>query len=129
MGHKFSPSELALYRAVDEVLHYVWDPIGVSSSPYARDEYRGYLPEVYAMLKNNWDANSIANCLFRMATETMGLTGNREHHLNSARVLLEWKNFFDKFQADANRFVEVDQLSQRQVSAEEVRSQFKGELN
>lgn len=107
MGHKFHPSELALYRAIDEALHYVWDPIGVAGCPQARDEYRGYLPEVYALLKNDGDANSIANYLFQVATENMGLTGNREHDLKSARVLMEWKTLFDSSQEAANRAIEI----------------------
>ena len=28
MGSKLSPHDMRLYRAVDEVLHYVWNPIG-----------------------------------------------------------------------------------------------------
>jgi hypothetical protein len=30
-----------LYRMVDEILHYVWDPIGVAGEARARDEYNG----------------------------------------------------------------------------------------
>ncbi len=40
MGRKLTDTELELYRRVDEVLYYVWDPIGVASSPAAH----GYLP-------------------------------------------------------------------------------------
>lgn len=39
MGQKLSAPHLALYRAVDEVLHYVWDLIGASAFPQARNEY------------------------------------------------------------------------------------------
>ena len=53
MGEKLSPEQTELYRATDEVLHYIWDPIGVSGSPYARDEYWGYLPKVFKMLVND----------------------------------------------------------------------------
>jgi hypothetical protein len=35
-----------LRRRVDEVLYYIWDPIGVSDQPYARGEYEGYVPKV-----------------------------------------------------------------------------------
>jgi hypothetical protein len=52
MGQKLADSELELYRSVDEVLCYVWDLIGVAYSPAARDEYHGYLPEVFAMLQD-----------------------------------------------------------------------------
>lgn len=39
MGHKLSQADMDLYRAVDEVLHFIWDPIGVRGFPEARDEY------------------------------------------------------------------------------------------
>lgn len=49
MGKQLSPFERELYQRVDEVLHYVWDPIGVSDAPEARDEYFSYLPIVFGM--------------------------------------------------------------------------------
>jgi hypothetical protein len=39
MGRKLSPEQNELYKRVDEVLHYVWDSIGVAGEPHARDEY------------------------------------------------------------------------------------------
>lgn len=91
MGKKLSPPELALYRAVDEVLHYVWDPIGVSSVPQARDEYHGYLPLVFDMVRKGDSASDIACHLSRIATERMGLSEKHAHDLKVAHVLLEWK--------------------------------------
>ncbi len=38
MGQRLSPEDMAPYRAIDEVLHYIWDPIGISDAPEARDE-------------------------------------------------------------------------------------------
>ena len=41
-----------VFRArVDEVLHYLWDPIGVSGVPAARDEYESYAGVVFSMVK------------------------------------------------------------------------------
>jgi hypothetical protein len=42
-GRKLADSALELYKRVNEVLHYVWDPIGVAYSPAARDEYQRYI--------------------------------------------------------------------------------------
>jgi hypothetical protein len=50
MGWKLVDTELELYRRVDEVLYYRWDPIGVAPSLVTRDEYQGYLPKVFTML-------------------------------------------------------------------------------
>jgi hypothetical protein len=53
------------------VLHYLWDPIGVAGIPEARDEYYGYLPQVFNLLKANAGADEIANYLFEVATRSM----------------------------------------------------------
>ncbi len=47
MGQELSPKENELYRRTHEVLHYIWDPVGVSDEPRARDEYQGYLPQFF----------------------------------------------------------------------------------
>lgn len=91
MGEKLTPPELALYRAVDEVLHYVWDPIGVAGAPEARNEYYGYLPSVYDLVKNDGEAAAIALYLTEVAVERMGLSQNLEHDLKVARLLIRWK--------------------------------------
>jgi hypothetical protein len=91
MGQKLSAPDLALYRAVDEVLHYVWDPIGVSAVPQARDEYHGYLPQVFGMLRDGEDESTIAAYLTSVRTERMGLSSRPDHDREVARVLLDWK--------------------------------------
>lgn len=40
-----------LERRVDEVLFYIWDPIGVNSYVSARAEYRSYIPQVLIELE------------------------------------------------------------------------------
>ena len=91
MGQKLSASDMALYRAVDEVLHYVWDPIGVSDVPQARDEYHSYLPQVFGLLRAGADEHAIASYLGNVSTERMGLNGNVEHDRRIARILLDWQ--------------------------------------
>jgi hypothetical protein len=39
MGSKMTEPDLTLYQMVDEVLYYLWDPIGVANSAGPRDEY------------------------------------------------------------------------------------------
>ena len=92
------PQELELYRAVDEVLQYTWDPIGVSSIPQARGEYHGYLPQVYGLLGGGADENAIAAYLTKVTTEQMGLSEKPSHDLEVAKILIDWKNFIvEKF--------------------------------
>ncbi|MET3555842.1 hypothetical protein ABIC50_005787 [Burkholderia sp. 567] len=73
MGRKWTKIELELCRRVDEVLYYVWAPIGVAHSPAARDEYQGYLPKVFAMLQARAGASSMA--LLESAKALAGIAG------------------------------------------------------
>jgi hypothetical protein len=91
MGRKLSPEDMALYRAVDEVLHYLWDPIGINSVPQARDEYHGYLPKVFGMLREGADESQIAAYLTTVTIERMGLSPRTNHDRDVARILLDWK--------------------------------------
>jgi hypothetical protein len=91
MGQKLSPADMELYRRVDEVLHYVWDPIGVAGNPMARDEYDGYLPHVFGILKENGGAEEIARYLGKVEVDRMGLKENVDGNKEVAQALLEWR--------------------------------------
>jgi hypothetical protein len=91
MGSKLQPLDEELYRRTDEVLHYIWDPIGVSRAPEARDEYYSYLPQIFGLLKTNANADRIAMHLTEIATTSMDLTQNRKHDLEVAELLLHWQ--------------------------------------
>jgi len=95
MGARGSPMDRELYKRVDEVLHYVWDPIGVSGIPEARDEYNMYLPRVFALLKESANEERIADYLGTITTESMGLSAKREHDIAVARLLIDWKETID----------------------------------
>lgn len=73
MGSKLKPADEELYRRTDEVLHYLWDPIGVAGYPGARDEYYGYLATVFNLLKTDAGADKIAAYLAQVASEHMEL--------------------------------------------------------
>ena len=59
---------------VSEILYHVWDPIGVSGVPQARDEYDSYVPLVVQMLMEGKKKEEIARHLHRIEGETMGLS-------------------------------------------------------
>jgi hypothetical protein len=90
MGKKLPPKELALYKAIDEILWRDWDPIGVSGTDGARDEYQMYLPQVYQLALAG-DRAKIADYLFTVAVERMGLTTQRNQHLAAADKILAAK--------------------------------------
>jgi hypothetical protein len=91
MGHKLSTYQKDVFRYCNEVLHYVWDPIGVSTCPQARDEYDSYVPGVVSMLFSGASASVIANHLTQITTGSMGLSARHQHDLEVAELLIEWR--------------------------------------
>ena len=96
MGTKLISKDAELYQAVDEVLHYIWDPIGISDVQRARDEYHSYLPQVFELLCQGAAPESIASYLGKMTTESMGLSVNAKHDLRVAGLLIDWKEAIDE---------------------------------
>ena len=82
--------QIELYKKVDEILWNDWDPIGVNDIA-PRDEYQSYVPEIFSMLIHNKTENEIADCLYKIETETIGVMGSREHCLKIARKLTKEK--------------------------------------
>ena len=93
MEQSLTNREADLYKRCDEVLHYIWDPIGVSRSPGARDEYYSYLPHVFARVRDNAEPEEIAEYLTEVVTLRMELRANPEHALTVAEVLLDWREW------------------------------------
>jgi hypothetical protein len=72
-------------------LHYIWDPIGISEAPGARDEYRNYLPKVYQISCNENSNEAIVEYLLKIELGSMGLKPNREKAIRVAEILNEYK--------------------------------------
>ncbi len=90
MNRKLSAYEKKVFRYCGEVMHYVWDPIGIAGTPQARDEYDSYVPSVVSLLLSDAKAESIAAHLTRLTTDPMGMSPNRQRDLETAELLLEW---------------------------------------
>ena len=54
---------------VGEVLHYVWDPIGVAGVPQARGEYDAFVDGVVSLLESGAVGELIRDHLIRIAEE------------------------------------------------------------
>jgi hypothetical protein len=91
MGTKLSPQDNELCQRIDEVLHYIWDPIGVRTEPNARDEYESYLPHVFSMVKHGVSAAALARHLQEITTGRMGLSSVETHDLEVAQLILDWQ--------------------------------------
>lgn len=88
MGQKLPPQEMKLYKQVDEALHYLWDPIGVAGIPQARDEYHGYLPQVFKLVLEEHKVIDIAEYLIKIERESMGMTPDTKKAKEVAEKLL-----------------------------------------
>ncbi len=85
-----------LRKRVDEVLFYVWDPIGVAEEPFARAEYEEYVPRVLELLNAN-DTAGIANYLAETELTTMGLSrADTEKCQRVAELLLVHKEAIEE---------------------------------
>ena len=80
--------QLELYKRIDEILWRDWDPIGVSDSEAARDEYHSYLPKVFRMALEDASQQEIAKYLFLNETKSMGMDGDMQRCLNIATLVL-----------------------------------------
>ncbi len=80
-----------LTNRVDEVLYYLWDPIGVSNEPCARGEYSSYaLSIVSSVIAEN--KNDIVEKLTKIESELMGLTANKAKNAEIAERLIQYKH-------------------------------------
>jgi hypothetical protein len=93
MGIKLSPRETELYRRCEEILHYIWDPIGVAGVPAARKEYHSYVPQVFALVRDRAEPKTIENYLAGIEERQMGQKANFERDLAVVKILLEWREW------------------------------------
>ena len=91
MHDELDQKEKELYKRVDEVLHYVWDPIGIYNCPEARDEYYSYIPQVFSMLKNSKTKSEISAHLSNLTKDQIGLDPDKKHIEKVVDLLIEWK--------------------------------------
>lgn len=96
MSSRLEAKEKQLYVRVDEVLHYIWDPIGVAAVPQARDEYHMYLPQVLSLLKAGRSAEEIATYLDQIVSERMELPTSHQQSLEVALLLIEWQEAIEQ---------------------------------
>lgn len=80
-----------LYNIIDKILWEDWDPIGVNNCPEARNEYHGYIPEIFSLILNNVPAEKISSKLYSFATERMGLSNNKNNCLVVANKIISEK--------------------------------------
>ena len=68
-----------LYKQIDEILWHDWDPIGINDKENIRDEYYGYIPQIFSLKIQGVDKNKIAEYLYEMETVNIGTDGNKQN--------------------------------------------------
>jgi hypothetical protein len=96
MNNPQLPFEQELYQRIDEVLHYLWDPIGVAREPFARDEYAAYVPEVFAIVVEGGSEQKLMGYLLQVEGDAMGLAARPSHARRIAEMLVEWRDVLEQ---------------------------------
>ena len=84
--------EKQLYKSIDEILFYLWDPLDCKEIPAARDEYRSYVPRVFDLLLSDANEKEIVKYLSSLETNSMGRSVASLNPINIARILIEAKD-------------------------------------
>lgn len=79
--------DFLLYKKIDDILWFDWDPIGINDIA-PRDEYQCYVPEILGLVKAKADRQEIANRLYKLETDNMGMAGTIEDCLTIADKIL-----------------------------------------
>jgi hypothetical protein len=82
-----------LFTRIDEILHYLWDPIGISNEPAARDEYASYAPQILSMLKANMGLKDISKKLNGFAHIEAGVDADRMNNDTVAEILINYYEY------------------------------------
>lgn len=87
-----------LKQRVDEILFYVWDPLGVAPKTELRTEYESYVPGILSMVEKEADAKAIANKLKEIVRTKMGRTGFAESSDKAGEILVAWRDQFKEME-------------------------------
>ena len=75
--------------SIRDMLMNEWDPIGVAQFAEAQNEYDGYVAEVDVLVAGKASQADIFAHLWKMETDIMGLTGDRQKTESIAKQLFQ----------------------------------------
>lgn len=88
--------EPELLQRVDEVLYYLWDPLGVAREPLSRQEYSAFVSDVFAALLDDADEQRLMELLLLLETEFLGLAPRPSQARRIAEVLVDWRALLEQ---------------------------------
>ncbi|MHC4558880.1 MAG: hypothetical protein ACYS80_16435 [Planctomycetota bacterium] len=77
-----------MLKHIDEVLFYIWDPIGVSPDPYVRAEYTSHAAVVRSILEQSDTIEPISEHLASIVKNYMEIEPDKKQCDYTAEVLL-----------------------------------------
>ena len=83
----------ALSRAIDEVLHYLWDPMGVAGIPESRAAYTSYVPELLDLLQAQAPRRLLAAYLTQIAWNPIGVLTSEQTLDRTLDALIAWRDY------------------------------------
>jgi hypothetical protein len=89
--NKITNQEKELIKRINEVLFYVWDPVGVYTEPEARDEYDSYVPQVFSLLKQSNPSENLKKYLFDIAKKEIASEITEDNLKKVVELLINWK--------------------------------------
>jgi len=89
--NKITNQEKELIKRINEVLFYVWDPIGVYTEPEARDEYDSYVLQVFSILKQSNPSENLKKYLFDIAKKEIVSEVTEDNLKKVVELLINWK--------------------------------------
>jgi hypothetical protein len=80
------------HAGIRRILLHDWDPIGVTDTAEAQDEYDSYIGKIYGMLIRHEPRHKLVEHLWLIETEYMGLFGNRQRTEATVDRLLSFRD-------------------------------------
>ena len=78
---------------VDEVIYYLWDPVGVSDEPDTRDKYKNYADHIFLMItREDAGEEEIIKYLLETETEITLLPPTFIRAIKIAKILIELRD-------------------------------------
>lgn len=87
MGMRPNEKDLAIYKQLDHILRFDWNPIGLNEDD-PLDEYRPYLPKIYYLKTSGAGFEEIVSMLYFFETGHIGLEGDLENCRKAAQKII-----------------------------------------
>jgi len=88
--------EPELLQRVDEVLYYLWDPLGVAREPQSRQEYAAFVSDIFAALLDDADEQRLMELLLLLETEFLNMAPRPSQARRIAEVLVDWRALLEQ---------------------------------